>query len=102
VWFLAQLAGLPRGVIQGILLDPTTREQTDATLAAPDGSWARVGLADHVVTEGGVMSLWEPVEHAHRMWEAAGQPGWERLGLTVEPDGRHTIWLDDPGNAVQL
>ncbi|WP_245617481.1 methyltransferase domain-containing protein [Amycolatopsis taiwanensis] len=76
VWFLAHLVGLPRGVVYGSLLDPDTREPTAATLAAPDGSWARVGLADHTVTEAGKTSLWEPVESAYRLWLATERPGW--------------------------
>lgn len=100
VWFLAHLAGLPRNVVYGTLLNPGTREPTAATLAAPDGSWARVGFADHVVAEGGDTPIWEPVEQAHRVWDAAGRPGWDRLGLTVEPNGRHTVWLDDPSHPV--
>jgi len=29
-------------------------------------------------------------------WMEAGQPRWERLGLTVTADGAHTLWVDDP------
>jgi protein-L-isoaspartate(D-aspartate) O-methyltransferase len=96
VWFLAQLGGLPRGVVQGVLLDPETREPNTATLAAPDGSWARVGFDDRSVIEAGETSLWEPVEWAHRLWVDAGRPGWDRLGLTVDRNGRNTVWLDEP------
>lgn len=94
VWFLAQLRGLPRGMVFGVLLDPETREPTAATLASPDGSWARVSLADHTVAETGATSLWEPIEQTYRWWIDAGRPGWDRLGLTVDADGRNTVWLD--------
>ncbi|MGH3836120.1 MAG: methyltransferase domain-containing protein [Pseudonocardiaceae bacterium] len=96
VWFLAQLGGLPRGVEFGALLDPESREPYAASLTASDGSWARVGLADHTVTESGNISLWEPIEWAYRLWVDTDRPGWERLGLTVDTDGRNTVWLDEP------
>jgi hypothetical protein len=83
-------------VVQGVLLDPETREPNTATLAAPDGSWARVGFDDRSVIEAGETSLWEPVEWAHRLWVDAGRPGWDRLGLTVDRNGRNTVWLDEP------
>jgi protein-L-isoaspartate(D-aspartate) O-methyltransferase len=101
VWFLAQLGGLSRDVEFGVVLDPETREPSAATLAAPDGSWARVGIADRTVTEAGEVSLWEPVEWAYRLWVDADRPGWERLGLTVDADGRNTVWLDKPSNIVR-
>lgn len=96
VWFLAQLGGLPRGVVFGAVLDPDTREPNAATLTAPDGSWARVNLGDRRVIEGGAVSLWESVEWAYARWVDAGRPGWDRLGLTVTPDGDHSVWVDDP------
>lgn len=97
VWFLAQLAGLPRGLEFGAVLDPDSREPSAASLTGPDGSWAHVGLADHVVTEGGSASLWEPIERAYRLWIDTHRPDWERLGLTVDTDGRNTVWIDEPG-----
>jgi hypothetical protein len=27
------------------------------------------------------------------------RPRWDRLGLTVTPDGRHRVWLDEPDGA---
>jgi protein-L-isoaspartate O-methyltransferase len=96
-WFLAHLGGLPRGVLYGWELDPDTRKPTVATLTAPNGAQARVNLSDHVVTESGPMSLWEPVEWAHRVWVEAGEPGWDRIGLTVTPDEQR-IWLDNADN----
>jgi protein-L-isoaspartate(D-aspartate) O-methyltransferase len=98
VWFLAQLAGLPRGLEFGAVLDPESREPRAVSLIGPDGSWAHVGLSDHIVTEAGSTSLWEPIEQAYRVWIDTGRPGWERLGLTVDTDGRNTAWLDEPGD----
>ncbi|MFD6072824.1 methyltransferase domain-containing protein [Amycolatopsis lurida] len=96
VWFLAQLSGLPRGVQFGMVLDRETRQPYEATLAAPDGSWSRINLADRAVTESGKTALWRPIELAHKVWLHADQPDWQRLGLTVGKDGQNTVWLDDP------
>lgn len=96
VWFLAQLNGLPRGVRCGLILDPDTRQPTSAMLTALDGSRATVDLADGTVTEVGEQALWEPVEAAYEQWVAAGYPGWDRFGLSVDVDGTNWVWLDEP------
>lgn len=96
MWFLAQLVGLPRNVEFGPLFDPVSRQPYAASLKGPDGSWARATFDDHTVTEAGDVSLWEPIEQAHRIWSANERPGWERMGLTVDTDGNNTIWLDEP------
>lgn len=95
VWFLAQLH-LPRGVIYGAILDPDVRQPTAATMTAPDGSWAKIDLTDRTVTEAGDTPLWEPVEWAYQLWLNVARPGWGRLGLTVDGDGRNQVWIDKP------
>ncbi|MEV6875353.1 methyltransferase domain-containing protein [Amycolatopsis sp. NPDC051128] len=99
VWFLAQLR-LPPGTTFGYDLDPDTLHPTFTTVSAPDGSWARVNLADSTVTEAGETGVWEAVEWAHDQWSAAGKPKWERLGLTVSPNGTHRLWLDQPDSST--
>jgi protein-L-isoaspartate O-methyltransferase len=94
-WFLAQLKGMPRGVVYGWELDGETGIRTVATLTAPDGATARISLSDNAVTETGTISLWEPVEHAYEIWTEAGHPGWDRLGMTVTAT-EQWVWLDDP------
>lgn len=64
-------------------------------ISTGDGSWAEI-TTERVVTEGGPRALWRMVEDAHRFWEKAGQPGWERFGLTVRADGTQHVWLDEP------
>ena len=100
VWFLAHLMGLPEGVRFGVRFDPDTRQPTAGTITAPDGSHAFVMLEPTPegawsVTESGPTPLWRAVEEAHRVWRAAGEPGWSRLGVTVTPGGQW-VWLDDP------
>ncbi|MPZ64587.1 MAG: hypothetical protein GEU83_03390 [Pseudonocardiaceae bacterium] len=46
------------------------------------------------VLEGGPVALWGHFERAYDWWQALGEPGWERFGLTVTPN-THTVWLDD-------
>ena len=70
---------------------------------ARDGSWAQVdppkpGGGGSTVREGGPRRLWEIVEQAHEFWSMQGRPGRERYGLTVTPDGRQRVWLDDPAS----
>ena len=68
---------------------------------ARDGAWAQVdppkargeGLA---VRECGPRRLWRIVEQAYEFWRMQGRPGQDRYGLTVTPDGRQSVWLDDP------
>ena len=68
-------------------------------------SWARVMmLRDHHpwrVQQFGPRRLWDEVDDAYRWWEGKGRPAAERYGITVEPDGTHKIWLDDPASPQQ-
>lgn len=103
VWFMAAV-NLPAGVSCGYVLDERTGQPRAAMLSVPDGSSCTVSLTvgrdgSRIVREGGSTPLWEHVETAHDRWQAAGRPGWERLGMTVTPD-EQTVWLDDPGACV--
>ncbi len=72
----------------------------DWSLAGPrDGSWARIVAEESngcVLGQGGPRRLWDLYRAAARGWDEAGRPGLERYGLTVRPDGRQFVWLDDP------
>jgi hypothetical protein len=39
--------------------------------------------------------LWRIIEDTHAQGHRFGQPGWNRFGLTVTPEGQ-SIWLDTP------
>ncbi len=72
-----------------------------AIFTARDGSWCAVGIqtsdeGTRQVRQGGPVAIWDAFEHAHRQWDTLGRPGWDRLGLTVLPDGFHRVWLDEP------
>lgn len=98
VWFLAHTR-LPRGTSFGYDLNPDTMQPVASTFSAPDGSWARVSLADRTVTEAGDTPLWSHVEWAYEQWTTAGRPPWDRLGLRVTSDGTHQVWVDNPNSS---
>jgi hypothetical protein len=57
----------------------------------------------HRVTETGPLRLWTRVENAHQQWTQWGQPGWDRLGFTVDTTTHiQSIWLDEPGNPIAI
>ena len=51
---------------------------------------------------GGPTDLWKRVEAARVEWCEHGGPGWERLGLSVDPAGEHTVWPDEPGHTLRV
>ncbi|GAA2334617.1 methyltransferase domain-containing protein [Streptomyces cuspidosporus] len=62
-------------------------------------SWARItmtGVTSARLDHGGPRDLWAEREPLLRHWRDAGRPGHERYGLTVTPDGGHSLWLDEP------
>ncbi len=101
-WFLAHLQGPP---VTGFGYHGGGPEW--ATYSAEDGSWCEVGLqADpdgiRAVRQGGPHPIWTAVEQAHARWRADGEPGWDRFGLTLRPDGQPRWWLDDPSNRLDF
>ncbi|MFH8342876.1 protein-L-isoaspartate(D-aspartate) O-methyltransferase [Streptomyces sp. AM6-12] len=64
-----------------------------------DRSWACVmfqdGRAEATVWQSGPRRLWDEVASALAWWRAAGEPGYERFGLTVSVH-RQRAWLDQP------
>ncbi|NEA46199.1 methyltransferase domain-containing protein [Streptomyces sp. SID10815] len=64
-----------------------------------DRSWAcvvfRDGHAEAQVWQSGPRRLWDEVSAALTWWRTAGEPGYERFGLTVTAHGQHA-WLDCP------
>ncbi|MPZ66961.1 MAG: methyltransferase domain-containing protein [Pseudonocardiaceae bacterium] len=103
-WFLAQF-GMPDNLTFGQSIDDVTGDPGDIFLSATDGSWCEVSTQEdngsRPVLEGGPVALWGHFERAYDRWQAVGEPGWERFGLTVTPN-THTVWLDDSnGNTTR-
>jgi protein-L-isoaspartate O-methyltransferase len=69
-----------------------------------DRSWFRLDLLRDEVTQGGPRRLWDEIEELFQTWCGIGAPNREHFGLTVDPEGRHQLWLDraDSGVTWQL
>jgi methyltransferase of ATP-grasp peptide maturase system len=101
-WLLAT-ARLPRQLSFGYL-GFTESGPEWATFGGDDGSWCAVRMqpdehGHREVRAGGPVAIWTEFERTYGEWKALGRPGWDRLGLTVTPDGRHRVWLDNPESA---
>lgn len=63
-------------------------------------SWARVDLMRGTdafeVRQRGPRQLWDEADGAYSWWIQAGRVRPARFGLTVTPDGTHSVWLDTP------
>lgn len=98
-WFLATLT-MPDGLAIARLDHPA-----GIRLQTREGSWCEVtgtpGDTYCCVVEGGPVSLWKRFADAHRTWQEAGEPGWDRFGLTVTAD-EHTVWLDGTNQRWRL
>ncbi|MFL1426588.1 MULTISPECIES: methyltransferase domain-containing protein [unclassified Nocardiopsis] len=73
--------------------------EVHCVLDGASGAWWRAevdGEGNATVGEGGGHLLWAPYRALLRSWDEAGRPGIGRYGLTVDPDGRHHLWLDTP------
>lgn len=70
-----------------------------------DKSWACVmfqdGRSEATVWQSGPRTLWDEVSDALAWWRAAGEPGYERFGLTVTVYDQ-SAWLDRPSNSWAL
>lgn len=84
--------------------DPAGSGEYTLWLYDTQGSWASVdhvpGTTSSPIEQAGPRHLWHEVETAHHWWTTAGRPGRNRFGLTVTPEDRHLLWVDEPGRAV--
>ncbi|MFF5715940.1 methyltransferase domain-containing protein [Streptomyces buecherae] len=55
-------------------------------------AWVRQGAAQRF----GARDLLREVEDALRWWSSVGRPPLTDFGMSVAPDGRHTLWLGSP------
>ncbi|MGQ0773680.1 MAG: methyltransferase domain-containing protein [Pseudonocardiales bacterium] len=66
-------------------------------------SWARVDLVRGADTfdvyQLGPRRLWDKVDAAYAWWIDVERPTHDRFGLTVTPDGAHSVWLDTPDSS---
>ncbi|HEY0806699.1 MAG TPA: methyltransferase domain-containing protein [Pseudonocardiaceae bacterium] len=104
VWFLAAMRVGPHYRLGYTGGDPHHGPNA-VSLSTPDGSRTEITLAtdadgSHTVRDTGPERLWQHVEHAHQLWNAAGQPDWSRLGMTVTAAGTQIVYSDDPANIL--
>ncbi|MER0243157.1 methyltransferase domain-containing protein [Streptomyces sp. HSW2009] len=64
-------------------------------------SWARITMLDVRLARldhDGPRELWNERAALLNEWVEQGRPGLDRYGLTVTPEGEHTLWLDSATN----
>lgn len=71
-------------------------------LLATDDAWACLHKDRREVEQGGSRRLWDGLEQAHANWQTWGRPSRERFGVTIQADGTHDLWLDDPARIVAV
>jgi len=100
VWFLASF-DLGAHTTVGYGRPDHNYHPTVTSVTTSDGSWAEVSLTGdhgiHQVREGGPRRPWRIIENTHARWTTLGQPGWDRLGLTVTKNHQQ-VWLDSPSS----
>ncbi|MGH3517322.1 MAG: methyltransferase domain-containing protein [Haloechinothrix sp.] len=67
-------------------------------LLGRDRSWAYE--LDGTAVHGGLRNLWAELEDVHTLWQDSGNPGRDRLGLTVAKD-QQSLWIDSPEHVIQ-
>ncbi|MGH3521100.1 MAG: ATP-grasp peptide maturase system methyltransferase [Haloechinothrix sp.] len=91
---------LRTGGYDNMSFSPDDGGPTQTWLADRTDAWVCHTSSDgdnaHHVRQGGPSRLWDRIEAAHDEWRSLGEPTRDRFGLTVEPDGAHTTWLDEP------
>ncbi|MFF2845263.1 hypothetical protein ACFVT5_02875 [Streptomyces sp. NPDC058001] len=72
-------------------------------LTMPNGHWGEVTYRDggdgsdiRGTYQDHGQGFWEVVEMMWCWWIANSKPTWDQFGLTVGPDGQHTLWHQSP------
>ncbi len=65
-----------------------------------DGSIFALTTVNSVVVVAADGPLWPALEAAYGEWNQLERPQRYRVGLTVHPDGRQVVWIDDPRNPI--
>ncbi|MFD6094677.1 rRNA adenine N-6-methyltransferase family protein [Nocardiopsis flavescens] len=84
---------------------PECAGEASVYVATPaDGSWALGEYTpagdSYEVKRDGPRDLWAEIGQAWQVWQRAGRPGRDRLGVTVDEDGTH-LWVDTPGTHLR-
>ena len=65
-----------------------------------DGSTFALTTVNGAVVVAADGPLWPALEAAYREWNQLGRPQRDRVGLTVQPDGRQAVWIDETRNLI--
>ncbi|PZG41218.1 protein-L-isoaspartate(D-aspartate) O-methyltransferase [Spongiactinospora gelatinilytica] len=74
------------------VLDPARAGQWAAVTWQPEAD-------DYEIYQVGDRPLWDEVTTAYFRWVVWGEPGRDRFGMTVTPDGQQ-VWLDTPQQVI--
>ncbi|MFT2017753.1 methyltransferase domain-containing protein [Streptomyces sp. 796.1] len=77
----------------------STKRQVHCIHDPATQSWARITMLDVRLARldyDGPRNLWDERASLLNDWVGQGRPGLDRYGLTVTPDGDHTLWLGSP------
>ncbi|WP_198345801.1 methyltransferase domain-containing protein [Nocardiopsis gilva] len=101
--------GSGRAIVIGTLVPDlyqrVIREGDEFTVWVYDaaGSWAAAdyvpGASEWVQSRYGPRDIWAEIEAAYAVWESAGRPEGDRIGLTVTAD-EHRLWVDAPSRVI--
>ena len=97
------LPSLSQPSVKTITLKNDSGQEMSCLWEPSTSSWARITLLDVRTAQlehGGPRDLWAEREPLLTHWVSAGHPSVDRYGLTVDKDGAHTLWLDEPANEV--
>lgn len=94
-----RFAALAAVAVPGLRAVPHPRDDLYGVVDPVSGSWARCEEAPGGprVRWVGPRRLWDDLEEAHAWWSSSGCPALHEVGLTVDPGGRHTLWVGQPG-----
>ncbi|MGW6600643.1 methyltransferase domain-containing protein [Streptomyces sp. NPDC055036] len=97
------LPSLAHPTVKTIILRDDSGQEIRCLWEPRTSSWARIKLLEVRTAQlehGGPRDLWAEREPLLSHWVNVGRPGVDRYGLTVDEDGMHTLWLDEPENEV--
>jgi protein-L-isoaspartate O-methyltransferase len=77
---------------------PTNTGTLRPGLLGRDRSWAYE--LDGTAIHSGPRQLWAELENVRTLWQDHGNPGRDRLGLTVAKD-QQSLWIDSPEHVIQ-
>ncbi|MFE4611611.1 methyltransferase domain-containing protein [Streptomyces niveus] len=97
------LPSLAHPTVKTIVLKDDSGREMRCLWEPQTESWARITPLDVRTAQldhQGPRDLWAELEPLLTHWVSAGRPSVDRYGLSVDTDGAHILWLDEPANEV--